>query len=259
MIDTAMFEPLTDAKFRFACHTGLPCFTKCCADLDLVLTPYDILRLKNRLGMPSETFLDRYTTVSAEGATGLPVVRLGMRRDQTRRCPFVDPQGCRVYQDRPAACRCYPLARAAVKIRADNSVKAHYFLVKEAHCLGLGADHEWTVQEWLTDQGLDEYNTMNDFFLEISPTRPVEGPRTFSNRQLQMYYMACYNLDIFRRFVVESSFRDRFEIAPDLLNRIQTDEVELMVFACRWLKFSLFGEKTFQIKGQTAGGPMDGA
>jgi hypothetical protein len=28
---------------------------------------------------------------------------------------------------------------------------------------------------------------------------------------------------------------------------IETDETELMAFACQWLKFSLFGEKTLQL------------
>jgi len=44
-------------NFRFACHDGLECFTRCCRDTTIFLTPYDILRLKNALGISSETFL----------------------------------------------------------------------------------------------------------------------------------------------------------------------------------------------------------
>ena len=35
----------TDRPFTFACHPGVPCFTECCRELDLALTPYDVLRL----------------------------------------------------------------------------------------------------------------------------------------------------------------------------------------------------------------------
>jgi hypothetical protein len=47
MIDTVSMQPAAQETFRFACHKDLPCFTKCCNDLKLVLTPYDILRLQN--------------------------------------------------------------------------------------------------------------------------------------------------------------------------------------------------------------------
>ena len=35
-----------ESKFRFSCHKGLSCFTQCCGDVNIFLTPYDVLRLK---------------------------------------------------------------------------------------------------------------------------------------------------------------------------------------------------------------------
>jgi len=35
------------SKFKFECHKGVKCFTKCCRGINIVLTPYDIIRLKN--------------------------------------------------------------------------------------------------------------------------------------------------------------------------------------------------------------------
>jgi len=246
MIDASEMQPVSGRKFRFACHNALPCFTRCCADLELVLTPYDIIRLKNRLHLSSGAFLDRHTTVSADRLSGLPVVKLKMQADESRRCPFVGPGGCVIYEDRPGACRLYPLGRAASKISKSQSGE-YYFTVKESHCLGWKEEKEWTIQAWLADQGLEEYNTMNDSFMDITTGRPPKALRKLSNPQLQMVYMACYDLDVFRRFVFESSFMDRFDIAEEALNRIRTDDIELMAFACRWLKFSLFGEMTLQI------------
>jgi len=61
-LDKSRMEPMVDGKFSFACHPGVPCFTKCCSDLDLALTPYDVLRLKNRLEVSSGELLELHTT-----------------------------------------------------------------------------------------------------------------------------------------------------------------------------------------------------
>ena len=55
------FKPVTENTFKFRCYKEIKCFTKCCADLNLTLTPYDILRIKKRLDLPSDQFLNRYT------------------------------------------------------------------------------------------------------------------------------------------------------------------------------------------------------
>jgi hypothetical protein len=51
-----------DDTFKFSCSAKVPCFNECCQDLNQFLTPYDILCLKNHLGMTSGAFLERYTT-----------------------------------------------------------------------------------------------------------------------------------------------------------------------------------------------------
>ncbi len=250
MIDQTLMQSIPDKKFRFACHKDLPCFTKCCANLNLVLTPYDVLRLKNRLNLSSDTFLETYTTSDIDQAYGVPLVRLKMNGDETRRCPFVSQKGCAVYEDRPGACRLYPLGRAASKISEECSAGEYYFVVKESHCLGFNEKQEWTVQEWIINQGVDEDNEINDLFMNITAGRRAKTIKALSDQQLQMFYMACYNLDEFRRFVFETTFLDKFDIAQDVLNHIKTDNMKLMAFAFQWLKFSLFGEKTIPISSQ---------
>ncbi|MBW1821327.1 MAG: YkgJ family cysteine cluster protein [Deltaproteobacteria bacterium] len=247
MIDQALMQPMPDRIFRFACNKALPCFTKCCANLNLVLTPYDVLRLKNRLNLSSEAFLEKYTTSYIDEAYGVPVVKLKMNNDEIRRCPFVSPEGCAIYEDRPGACRLYPLGRAASKIFEGHPAGEYYFVVKESHCLGFNEKQEWTVQEWIINQGMDEYNAMNDSFMNITAGRRAKTIKALSDQQLQMFYMACYSLDEFRRFIFETTFLDKFDITKDVRKRIKTDETELMAFACQWLKFSLFGEKTIPI------------
>ena len=245
---------LPEQACRFACHSGLTCFTKCCANPHLVLTPYDILRLKNRLQVSSEVFLDRYTVAETDGASGLPVVRLKMKHDGMRQCPFVAPDGCKVYADRPGACRLYPLGQAVSRIFEGDRAGAVYFKVKESYCIGWQEEKEWTIQAWLTNQGLDEYNTMNQSFMDVFTGRPLKAFQTLGDRQLKMVFMAAYNLDAFRDFVFKSSFLSRFDIAEDVQAAIRTDDVALMAFACRWLKFALFGERRISVQPP---GPVD--
>ena len=53
----AVIEPKRlnlNSTFKFKCHPNVKCFTKCCRGINIILTPYDIVRLKNRLGLSSE-------------------------------------------------------------------------------------------------------------------------------------------------------------------------------------------------------------
>ena len=48
-----------ESRFQFDCHQGLECFTRCCHGIQIMLPPYDILRLKKALNLTSEEFLSR--------------------------------------------------------------------------------------------------------------------------------------------------------------------------------------------------------
>ena len=131
-----------DARFRFACHPGVTCFNRCCHDLALPLTPYDVMILCRHLGMDGENFLERYATVRTFPETGFPLPFLNMDEVENLPCPFVGPQGCTVYPARPAACRSYPLGRGTRLGR--SGVEERHFLVREAHCRGFENGEEWT-------------------------------------------------------------------------------------------------------------------
>ncbi|MGD9134326.1 MAG: hypothetical protein PVF78_11800, partial [Desulfobacterales bacterium] len=65
---------------RFNCDEKLECYTRCCRDITIFLTPYDVLRMKNALQISSSDFLAKYTTTLI-GDIGLPVVALKMLED----------------------------------------------------------------------------------------------------------------------------------------------------------------------------------
>ncbi len=65
---------------------------------------------------------------------------------------------------------------------------------------------------------------------------------------MHMFYTACYDLDTFRAFVFESIFLERFELEPELLEELKTNDEALLRFAFRWLRFALFAEPTVKVR-----------
>ncbi len=80
---------------------------------------------------------------------------------------------------------------------------------------------------------------MNPFLKD----KVIENPKI-----QQMYYMACYDLDRFRRFVFDSSFLNQFETDPEEIEQIKEDDVALYKFAMKWLEYGLIGQRAFKVK-----------
>lgn len=239
--------PIGEGTFRFACHPGVSCFTFCCRRIDILLYPYDIIRLKKRLGISSEAFLDNYTIMAYKENPFFPTVMLKMADNAERTCAFLGHGGCTIYDDRPTACRTYPLERAVDRSLPASGPKDYYFVHRVEHCLGHNENREWTVADWIKDQQLGTFNDMNDLWVEVD-TLLRKVPWVVEKNAAQkkkMAFMACYNPDMFRRFVFESTFLKRSNVAAKLLKKIKTDDVALMKFGFNWLKFVLGPEKTF--------------
>jgi hypothetical protein len=238
-------EPVGNEGFRFACHPAATCFTDCCCDLNLQLTPYDVMRLKNRLGLCSDDFLDRYTDCRFDEDRLLPMVYLQMSQNERRACPFVSKAGCLVYEDRPSACRIYPVARASRLNRLRDSVLDDYFVLREDHCLGFKEEKLWKMDEWLNDQGLEDYHLHNDLWMGIV-THPRLKSAQLPQRQQQIFYLASFNLDKFREMIFKSRFLSLFQIEDRETELIRTDETALLKLAFRWMQFCLLGEGTLK-------------
>ena len=248
-IDTDARLSLEDT-FTFACGPHVPCFTECCQKLELLLTPYDALRLRIRLGLSSEEFLDKHTLMRMRTAHGFPEIMLQMDLENEKRCPFVTPQGCSVYEDRPAACRIYPLGRASTAHPLDGTHREFYFTVREDHCRGFEQTRTWKVREWLQDQGLETYNRLNDLLMELYVLKTRARGLDLGPQHMQMFVMSCYNSEKFRDFIFKSAFLSRFAVPADTVAALQSDDVALLEFAFRWLRFALFREATLTVKAQ---------
>jgi len=234
-----------DDEFTFRCDKDLDCFTCCCRDISIVLTPYDVLRMKKALGITSAEFLDRYAISPFTKEQKIPVALLKMD-PETKRCLFVGENGCGIYANRPWACRMYPLGVADPK-QATPTERRFHFLMKEDLCHGHGKGRVLTVREWIDDQGVEEYDMMGASFKELMLHDFWDGEEDLSPQQMDMYYVACYDLDRFRRFVFETSFLKRFDIDEARVEALREDDEELLEFAMQWLRFSLFKDRTLKI------------
>ncbi len=243
-----------DSKFKFDCHPGVKCFTRCCKDINIILTPYDIIRLKNRLSLSSEEFLAVYTEPQILEKTDLPVVTLKLLEvedgeDDSKACPFVRENGCLVYEDRPTTCRYYPLGVATLSNKEDPEGEEFYFFVNEPHCRGFEEDKEWTVAGWRENQGVDIHDQINMEWTELVVRKRSFPPNMkWTEQTKNMFFMVSYNIDKFREFVFESSFLKRYEIETEQLDKIKDDEIALLQFGLKWLKWLLFKEGDFKMK-----------
>ena len=225
--------------FNFKCYPGVSCFTRCCQDITIVLTPYDVLRLKKGLGISSDEFLEKYTLIIPKEKRLIPMVILKMNEND-KRCPFVSKQGCAVYNDRPWPCRMYPL---------DLNDDGTFSLVTDtSRCLGLMENHTWKISDWLVDQGIGPYEEMNEYLSSLTIQLQTHELDIDNPKIRQMIFMALYNLDKFREFVFKSTFLDRLEVEQERIEKIRKSDEHLLLFAYDWIKFGLFGKKVFGVK-----------
>jgi uncharacterized protein len=235
-----------DDCFTFRCGPDLDCFGQCCRDVSIVLTPYDVLRLKRAVGKDSSEFLEKYTLSPQAPGQKFPIVILKMK-EEDKQCPFLSKQGCGVYSDRPWACRMYPLGAAEPKNPTPDDQPFH-FVLHEDLCHGHGQSPPVSVREWITGQGAEAFEMMSGGFKELTLHDFWDGERELSTQQADMFYMACYDVDRFRRFVFETRFLQLFEVDEARVEALRIDDQELLEFGMQWLRFSLFGERSMRVR-----------
>ncbi len=236
-------------KFKFNCYPGISCFNECCRNIEIVLTPYDILRLKNNLGITTTEFIANFANFYEVDGHGLPGLNLKTKGDM-KTCEFLTDEACAVYEDRPTACRYYALGHMAMHKKDSGQTETGCFVVKEDHCQGHFEEKEQTVAQYRESQGLADYDEMNFAFQQTVLKKKSSGPTVGapSSRSMQLYFLATYDMDRFREFIKSSGFNDVFDLPADEYKKIITDELELLTFSQRFLRQVLFGESSIQKK-----------
>ncbi|RPH51890.1 MAG: YkgJ family cysteine cluster protein [Desulfobacteraceae bacterium] len=236
--------------FSFRCHSGLACFNKCCRNINLFLYPYDVLRLRNRLGISSDEFLDTYVDIVLRTSAFFPEVMLHMSDNPEKTCPFLTETGCSLYSDRPDTCRTFPVEQGIYHDAVNNKNKLIHFFRPPGFCLGQYEEKKWTAESWSKDQDASEHNKMTAMWAELAglfQNNPWEEEGT-NGPKAKMAFMAVYNIDRFRDFIFKSSFLKRYVVKYELLTKIKNNDLELLKFGFVWVKYFLWGTRSKVIR-----------
>jgi hypothetical protein len=160
------------------------------------------------------------------------------------------PEGCSVYEDRPAACRYYALGATTMRPKDSSQIEEFYFVVKEPHCLGHNQPKTQTIREYRQEQGVEIYDEMNRGWREVVLKKRSSGPSIGrpSDRSFDLFFIASYDLDGFRAFIASPGFQEVYDLSPAELETLQCDDTALLQFAARFMKQAFFGEKTIPVK-----------
>ena len=245
-----MPEMLEDtAEIQFRCRKGIECWNACCSNIDISLTPVDILRLSRRLGISTTEFIQQYTFPYELEPNGVAGVKFKPVENGSA-CQFMRPEGCDVYSDRPTACRYYPVALLSMRRSDEYTDRNAYALVKEPHCHGHNEPRQLSIEDYRQEQGVVEYDELGRGWRQLVLKKKSSGPTIGapSKRSLQLWFMACYDLDRFRDFVASTAFNEVYDIPWDEMQKILSTDDELMLFAFRFLRQTMFGEETIIMK-----------
>ncbi len=234
---------------KFSCHKGIGCWNACCSNIDISLTPYDVLRMKTRLGITSTEFLKEYTVPYEMEKDGIAGIKFRPVEGGTA-CRFMKPEGCDIYSDRPTACRYYPVALLSMRKQDEYVDRDSYAIVEEEHCKGHLEQRPVSIADYRKEQGLVEYDELargwRQLVLKKKSSGPTIGKPSIKSRQL--FFMACYDIDRFRAFFESEAFTGLFALPEEETRQLLADETALLQFAFRFLRQVLFGEMTIPLQ-----------
>ena len=131
------------------------CTSNCCTkSAPIVLNPYEIASICRESKMSYEDLLD---IVETDRVNGFPLVMLP--RDPA--CHFWTDRGCRIYQDRPLACRLFPLGRVF-----ENG-RSYIILPDRNLCAGLVSAPVRTLTDYLREEDTEMQIRMADAWIEF--------------------------------------------------------------------------------------------
>jgi Fe-S-cluster containining protein len=238
---------------QFSCHKGISCWNACCSNIDISLTPYDVLRMKTRLGITSTEFLKDYTVPYEMEKDGIAGIKFRPIEGGSA-CRFMKPEGCDIYTDRPTACRYYPVALLSMRKQDEYQDRDSYAIVKEDHCKGHEVNRPIAIADYRKEQGLEEYDELARGWRQLVLKKKSSGPSIGkpSLRSRQLFFMACYDIDRFREFVSAESFDKLFELKQEEKDALMKDDVALLQFAFRFLRQVMFGEESIALNAEAA-------
>ena len=132
-----------------------------------------------------------------------------------------------------------------------NKVTITCDVVRHDHCKGHGLGNEWTADQWMADQNMEIYNKYNSAWARAASVLFREntfGDQGADNPAMNMAYMASYDMDSFRRFVLKSSFLKRFDVPKKRIKKVKKDDASLMLLGFDWILRFLGNQGPLKVK-----------
>ena len=119
-------------------------------------------------------------------------------------------------------------------------------MIKEAHCMGHQEDREISVSDYRADQGCEEFDEHNRDWYQLILKKKSGGPSVGAPSEMskQLFFMASYNTDMFRRFVGSDNFKATYDLPQEAYDEMAKDDLALLKLGYRLMRQALFGEKT---------------
>jgi hypothetical protein len=119
-------------------------------------------------------------------------------------------------------------------------------MIVEPHCKGHEEDRELSIAEYRAEQGVQEYDDVNREWYQLLLKKRSAGPTVGRPpiASLQLFFLACYDIDRFRRFVLSDGFKGTYALDAEVYAMLERDDVALLRFGFRLLRQVLFGERT---------------
>ena len=202
-------------KIRFKCKKC----GRCCENSKIRLSPYDILRLCKRLSIPTMEFLKKYAyPIYDKENKDLLTCML----KTSPRCLFLAEEGCVVYNDRPYACRVYPLA--VDPFYNGNLFEKKFYILEE--CIGFDTKNKVSLAEFKEDQKVDDaelYDPWVIFKIKIINSDCANTEEFYSR-----FFNVCYDFDnvFFKQALTDNNIQwpdnigGRYKIIIKLANKI---------------------------------------
>jgi hypothetical protein len=150
---------------------------------------------------------------------------------ETLRCGLVTEDGCSVYENRPWACRIYPLdlAREPGKYRT---------IVGRERCLGLKEGTPRRVDLYLQSQGIDAtYAEMDEALQAVLPRNAQPG--SMRGEALASILSLAYDLDRFAQMIHDEDFRSSVEVDDETVREAVENDEALLRLALRYIRSEL--------------------
>ena len=153
-----------------------------------------------------------------------------MRTDNDGACLLLDgDNGCGVYEDRPTVCRYYPVALLNMREKDTYEARQQYSLVQEDHRATKRRARSRSATT-ARSRGVAEYDEFNRSWYELILKKKSGGlgvgkPNEMS---LQLFFMASFNFDMLRRFVLSDNFKQSYNLPPETYAEVAEDDIALI-------------------------------